>query len=113
MSTSEVFQQFYYKLMTTLPMSNPIFIGELVSHDLLSGDFVEQLKSLARPSDQATHFLDHVIKPAINIGVERTFNELLDVMRDSKDITVKELAKQIRNKMKEEQVITSGKLYNL
>ena len=109
MSTSEVFKQFYYKLVVTLPMSDVTFTAQLVSHDLLPGDLNDQMKSLATASDKAAHFLDRVIKPAVTIGVVRGFNELLNVMEDSEYFNVKELAQQIRSKLKEGSVNTTGK----
>ena len=104
MSTSKVFKHFYDKLVTTLPMSDVTFTAQLVSHDLFPGNLNDQVKSLATPSDKAAHFLDHVIKSALTIGVDRSFNELLNVMEDSEYFNVKELARQIRNQLKEGQV---------
>ena len=115
MSTSEVFKQFYHKLVTTLPMNDVTFTARLVSHDLLPGNLNDQVKSLATASDKAAHFLDCVIKPAVTIGIDRSFDELLNVMEDSEYCNVKELAQQIRSKLKEEPVNTddtAGSLYN-
>jgi len=108
MSTSEVFKQFYHKLVVTLPMKDVTFTAQLVSHDLLPGDLNDQVKSLATASDKAAHFLDHVIKPAVTIGVDRSFNELLNVMENSEYCNVKELAQQIRSKLKEGPVNTDN-----
>ena len=101
MSTSEVFKQFYHKLVVTLPMNDVTFTAQLVTCDLLPGNLSDQVKSLATSSDKAAHFLDCVIKPAVTIGVDRSFNELLTIMEDSDYRTVKDLAVQIRSKLKE------------
>ena len=101
MSTSEVFKQFYHKLVVTLPMNDVTFTAQLVTRDLLPGNLSDQVKSLATSSDKATHFLDCVIKPAVTIGVDRSFNKLLTIMEDSEYHTVKDLALQIRSKLKE------------
>ena len=106
MSTSEVFKQFYHKLVTTLPMNDVTFTAQLVSHDLFPGNLNDQVKSLATASDKAAHFLECVIKPAVTIGIDRSFNELLNIMEDSEYCNVKELAQQIRCKLKEEPVGT-------
>ena len=105
MSTSEVFKQFFATLAKSLPMDDPIFVAELFSHDLLPGDHYDKVKSLATRADKATHFLDSVIRPAIitNAG---SFDELLNVMEYSEYCNVKELAQQIRCKLKEEPVGT-------
>ena len=104
MSTNEVFKQFYYKLVVTLPMNDITFTAQLVSCNLLPGNLSKQVNSLATSSDKAAYFLDCVIKPAVTIGADRSFNELLNVMDDSEYCNVKELAQQIRSKLKKGQV---------
>ena len=102
MSTSEVFTQFFAKLARSLPMDDPIFVAELFSHDLLPGDHYDKVKSPAKTrAEKATHFLDSVIKPTISTDDGRCFIELLNVMEDS-DFGIKELAQQIRSKLREE-----------
>ena len=107
MSTSEVFKQFFAKLAKSLPMDDPIFVAELFSHDLLPGNHYDQVKSLATRADKATHFLDSVIRPSI-VTDDGSFNELLNVMEDSEYCNVKELAQQIRSKLKEQSVANAG-----
>jgi len=107
MSTSEVFKQFFAKLAKSLPMDDPIFVAELFSHDLLPGDHYDKVKSLATRAEKATHFLDSVIRPAI-ITDDGSFNKLLSVMEDSEYSNVKELARQIRSKLKERPVNTDN-----
>ena len=108
MSTSEVFKQFYHKLVVTLPMNDVTFTAQLVSRGLLPGNLSDQVKSLATSSDKASHLLDCVIKPAVTIGVDRSFNELLNVMEDSEYCNVKELTLQIRSKLQEGPVNTDN-----
>ena len=43
MSTSEVFKEFYSKLVKTLPMNDALFIAELYSRDLLPDDVIEHV----------------------------------------------------------------------
>ena len=108
MSSGEVFQQFYHKLVTTLPMNDVTFTARLFSHKLLPGNLKDQVNSLATASDKAAHFLDCVIKPAVAIDVDRSFNELLNVMEGSEYSNVKELAQQIRSKLKEGSINTDS-----
>jgi len=100
MSTSEVFKQFYYNLVTTLPMDDVTFIAKLVSCDLLPGNLSDQVKSVVTQSDKAALFLDNVIKPTLAID-DDSFNVLLNVMEDSTYRHVKKLAQQISSKLKE------------
>ena len=106
MSTSEVFTEFYHKLVVTLPMNDVTFTAQLVSRGLLPGNLSNQVKSLATSSDKASHFLDCVIKPAVTIGINRSFNELLNVMKDSEYCNVKELSLQITSQLQTEPVNT-------
>ena len=101
MSASEVFTEFYHKLVVTLPMNDVTFTAQLVSNYLLPGDLSDQVKSLATQSDKASHLLDYVIKPAVTIGFNRSFNKLLNVMEDSEYCNVKELAVKIRSKLQD------------
>ena len=89
---TQVFQQFYNKLVETLPMDDPNFTAKLYSARLLSSylkEYVES-RSPATRTEKATRFLDQVIKPSVT-----SFDKLLHVMEDSEYQHVKELAEQI------------------
>ena len=97
-----VFQQFYSKLVETLPMDDAVFIAKLFSNDLLPGDLKNQLKLLHKTSaDKAVLFLDSVIEPSVTSDGGSSFDKLLNVMEDSEYPCVKELAKQIRTNLQE------------
>ena len=108
MSTSEVFKQFFAKLAKSLPMDDPIFVAELFSHDLLPGNHYDQVELRSIRAEKAVYFLNHVIKPAIITDVDR-LNQLLNIMEDSEYSNVKELAQQIRSKLKEKPINTNTK----
>ena len=105
--SNEVFKHFFAKLAKSLPMDDPIFVAELFSHDLLPGDHYDQVESRLTRADKTVYFLSHVIKPAITTDA-RSFNELLNVMEDSEYSNVKELAQQIKCKLKEGPVNTDN-----
>ena len=100
MSTSEVFKEFYCKLVETLPMNDALFIAKLYSCDLLPDDIKEYVQSLPTRANKAMYFLDHVIKPSVTTGVGSSFDQLLNVMEDSEHQGVKELAKLIRTNLR-------------
>ena len=100
MSTSEVFKEFYCKLVETLPMNDALFIAKLYSRDLLPDDNKEYVQSLPTRANKAMYFLDHVIKPSVTTGVGSSFDQLLNVMEDSEHQGVKELAKLIRTSLR-------------
>ena len=94
---ARVFQQFYSKLVETLPMDDAVFVAKLFSNDLLPGDLKNQLKLVHRTSaDKAVLFLDSVIEPSVTSDGGSSFDKLLNVMEDSH---LKELAVQIRTSL--------------
>ena len=98
---AKVFQQFYSKLVETLPMDDSVFVAKLFSNDL-PGDLKNQLKLVHRTSaDKAVFFLDSVIEPSVTSDGGSSFDKLLHVMEDSEYQHVQELAKQIRSSQQE------------
>ena len=99
MSTNEVYERFYLKLVKELPMDD-VFIAKLYSHGLLPGDLKNKLNLPHRTSaEKATLFLDSVIEPSVTVS-GNCFDELLNVMEDNDHQGVKELAKLIRTSLR-------------
>ena len=101
MSTSEVFKQFYVKLVTVLPMDDSLFVANLYSCGLLPGDLKNQIKAEKTSIDKATCFLDHTIIPDVSVGNSANFNKLLDVMEKSGNDNLKVLVNEIETTLKE------------
>ena len=98
--SARVFQQFYSKLVKTLPMDDALFTADLFSNDLLPGDLKNQLKLVHRTSaDKTAFFLDSVIEPSVTSDGGSSFYKLLHVMDEYQH--VKELAEQIRDNLQE------------
>ena len=110
MSTSEVFKEFHFKLVETLPMNDALFIAKLYSCDLLPDDVKEHVQSTSLPTtaSKAMYFLDHVIKPSVTTGVGSSFDQLLNVMEDSDHQGMKDLAKLIRTSLRKRSNIDNG-----
>ena len=89
-------------------MNDALFIAKLYSRDLLPDDVKEHVQSLPTKAKKAMHFLDHVIKPSVTIGVGSSFDQLLNVMEDSDYQGVKELAKLIRNSLRKKSNSDNG-----
>ena len=107
MSTSKVFQQFYVKLVTILPMDDSLFLAKLFGYGLLPGDLKQKIKAEKTSVDKATCFLDHRISSDVSVGNSTTFNELLNVMEDSGN-SLKVLAEEIKTALKEGSVNTDN-----
>ena len=105
MSTSEVFKQFYFKLVTILPVDDTTFLAKLFSCNLLPGNLMNQVMAKETRADKAVCFLNGKISSDISIGDFRSFDKLLSIMEDSGNNSLKLLAKKIRTALKVETVI--------
>ena len=108
MSASEVFRQFYVKLVKKLPMDDSLFSAELFACGLLPGDLKQQIKAEKTPVDKATCFLDYKISSDVCVGDSTSFNKLLNVMEDSENDSLKALAEEIKTALKEGLVDTDN-----
>ena len=99
--SGEAFQQFYSKLVETLPMDDVKFIAKLYSKGLLPGNLKSQIKSEKTSADKADLFLDSAVKPSVTSDdADSSFDTLLHVMEDSEYQHVKDLAEEIRTSQK-------------
>ena len=94
-SAAELFKQYYSALVFSLPIKDVDFIDELLKHGLLPGDLKIKLESLTVHNERSSYFLDNVIKPGLAVGNNRSFVNLLTVMKSNKHDNTKELAKEI------------------
>jgi len=83
-------------------MNNVTFVSKL-----LPGNIKDKVQACPTQADKTAYFLDHIIKPAVTIGVGKTFDDLLAVMEDCEYDGVKKLAKIVRNTVEQEQSKTS------
>ena len=87
------------KLVQCLPMDDTHFITKLSAQQLLPGDTENKVKTLSTPADKASYFLNHVIKPALNINETSDFDELLCIMQNCGYKHVQKLAVTIKSKI--------------
>ena len=91
----EVLKHHYPELLRLLPMEDNIFIGELFKNNLLPHNLKADINSLCTRADKVTKFLDSVITPSADNLNSINFNILLQVMMNSNDNAVKQLADTI------------------
>ena len=96
------------KLVTALPMDDPLFIAKLSKHRLLPSDTDSHLKALLTQAEKSSYFLDHVIKPALEIGDSSGFDKLLSVMEHCGYDHVEKLACEIKFKIDKASDVGSG-----
>ena len=73
----QVYKKYYEKLVKCLPMDNCLFITKLSAYELLPMNTDNQLKALPTQPAKAVHFLDYVIKPALDIDDTSNFDNLI------------------------------------
>ena len=102
------YEEHVEKLVKCLPMDDTLFITKLSACKLLPGDTHSQLKTLPTRVDKASYFLDHVIKPALDIDDTSSFDDLLSVMEDCGYAHVEKLACKIKSAMNKRSKIEPG-----
>ena len=93
------YKEYIEKLVKCLPMDDTLFITKLSTCKLLPGDTNSQLKALPTQVAKASYFLDHVIKPALEIDDTSSFDDLLSAMEHCGYAHVENLAHIIKSEM--------------
>ena len=107
----EVYKKYSEKLGKCLPMDDCLFIIELFAHKLLPRDTENQLKALPTQAAKALHFLNYVIKPALDVDDTSSFDNLLSVMEHCSYVHVKNLACEIKSEINKASNIGPGMMY--
>ena len=98
--TRPIYHDFYPKLIRVLPLSDAIFVAQLVKNGFLPGDTKESIKAKPTPAEKTTFFLDNCIAPGFNDdGSNPLFNQLLELMERSDNMVLKSVAKEIKSKL--------------
>ena len=95
----QIYMEYNDKLVIVLPMDNPVFISKLSTYKLLPSDTKSHLEALSTPAKKSSYFLDHMIKPALDIGDSSGFDKLLSVMEHCGHDHVEKLACEIKSKI--------------
>ena len=95
----QAYKDYVEKLIKCLPMDDVLFTTQLSNHNLLPGNTSNRIGSLPTQPDKASYFLNHVIKPALDIDDVSSFNSLLSVMEHCDYAHVKKLACEIKSEI--------------
>ena len=90
------------KLVKCLPMDDTLFTTKLSTHKLLPGNTDSLLKALPTQATKAAYFLDHVIKPALEIDDTSSFDDLLSIMEHCGYAHVEKLSHKIKAEINKE-----------
>ena len=113
MTQVKAYENYVDKLVKCLPMDDALFIVSLSKHQLLPGNTSNKIESLPTQADKALYFLDHVIKPALDIEDTSSFDKLLSIMEQCGYAHVKALACKIKSDIDKGSSIKTGVLYIL
>ena len=105
-----MYKEFRIKLMTSLPMDDPIFLELLRKQDLFPGSLQEQVEAKTTKAEKTAWFLDHAIKPALDVDIMKPLHKLLTVMSDVeyvKSDLLKELAAKMQWQLDKETSLIS------
>ena len=100
MAYIRAYQNHVEKLVKCLPMDDTHFITKLSAQQLLPGDTENKIKTLSTQADKASYFLNHVIKPALDINEISDFDELLSIMQNCGYKHVQKLSATIKCEIK-------------
>jgi len=95
MDSLKVFKNFNGKLVTSLPMKDVVFLAELNTKDLFSGDLKAQVKAMPTATEAADYFLDNKIENDLLNSNTNSFLQLLSVMEQYNE-PLKQLATEIK-----------------
>ena len=108
MTHMEAYDNYVEKLMKCLPMDDTHFIIKLSTQKLLPGNTQNKIETLSTQADKASYFLNHIIKPALEISETCTFHKLLSVMEDCGYVYVENLSHKIKSEIDKQTEQTSG-----
>ena len=96
MDYKKLFRNNFEKLLT-LPMDDSTFIAKLTTNKLLPGDTGGKIEAQSTLADKASYFLNHIIKPSLDVGIVDSLNRLLSVMEQCDYDHIKQLALEIKS----------------
>ena len=83
----------YPSLLKLLPISG--LVVRFYSLNLLCDNQKSELDSFTKPKDKIQHFLDEILIPGLDIGYTKHFNEMVIMMRDSRNVLSKRLVEKL------------------
>ena len=108
MTHKEAYDNHVEDLVKCLPMDDTLFVTTLSAHLLLPGDTENKIKSLDTQASKASYFLNHVIKPALDIKETASFEKLLFIMEECDYYHVQRLSCRIKSKIYKAKSDASG-----
>jgi len=89
-------------------MDDILFTAKLSKQDLLPGNTSIRIEAMPTQPHKASYFLDHVIKPALEIDHVSSFNSLISVMEHCGYDHVEKLAHEIKSQIDKRSSIKTG-----
>jgi len=80
------------ELLQILPLERETFLMKFAAANLLPEGSGEIIRSINKRKERVLYLLEHVVEPAVNVYLPM----LIDVMQNSDDIAVKNLARNMQ-----------------
>ena len=93
-------------------MDDTHFLTKLTAEELLPGNTGNKIKAMSTQAEKASYFLDHVVKPALDIGEISDFDKLLSIMQCCGYKHVQKLALTVKLEIDKRDEINSHKSGN-
>ena len=107
----QAYKNYSEKLVKCLPMDDTLFTVSLSKRQLLPGNTSDKIETLSTQADKALYFLNHVIKPALDIDDTSSFDDLISVMEHCGYTHVKKLACEIKSEIDKASHVGPGMMY--
>ena len=107
----QAYKKYSEKLVKCLPMDDILFTVSLSKHQLLPGNISNKIEMLPTQADKASYFLNHVIKPALDVDDTSSFDDLISVMEHCDYTHVKKVACEIKSEIDKASHVGPGMMY--
>ena len=92
MSLKDAVKHFSLELLDKLPLDNMVFLTTADTSNLFPPGVKANINAKSTNANKVAYYLDHVVNP----GADQYLPKLLDVMSAYNDLTVQQLAREIR-----------------
>ena len=99
MAHLKVYEKYFEKLVTVLPMDDVQFIARLTANHLLPSGVDDYIKSLPTKSDKAYHLLKNIINSSLDIDETKEFTNLIATMEKCGYPHIEKLANQMKSEL--------------
>ena len=99
MTHLKVYEKYFEKLVTVLPMDDVRFIARLTTNHLLPSGVDDYIKSLPTKSDKTDYLLKNIVKSSLDIDQTAEFTNLIATMEKCGYPHIERLANEMKSNL--------------